>query len=405
MTQQSSRAQRPDASAFPGPVYAWSAPGKPLEVRLPYALIDRLEGLAVENFRSIEARGSEIGGLLFGAADPNAPGRISIDDFEAIPCDYSRGPFYRLSDADLARFDEAVERRGGPAAAHVAGFFRSHSRKGLALDAEDMQVIDARFRDPERVVLLVRPFATKISAGGIFFWEDGRMRGESSYREFPFRSAELAASGGASNIPALDGTAEYFIPGPRPANRAAVVPMPTRLKLTRSSPSPSPSLSPSPSPSLQEAPPPAVPAAEIASPIITEPVKPPDPPPPAVEAPAPSLAAAAAELAPPPPARHFARKLVWAGVAAALAACSGALFLYPGLFRHAPKPPAALELRIEHTATDLLLTWNRDSDDPQRPKSGPLQPAPGRISRTHRARKASRLPRLDLLGQTHPRFR
>jgi len=109
----------------------------------------------VENFRSIDALGSEIGGLLFGGPDPNTPTKVRIEDFELVQCDYSRGPFYRLSDADLARFDAAIERHGG---AGVAGFFRSHSRKGLTLDAEDMKVLEASFPRAMQIAVLVRPF-------------------------------------------------------------------------------------------------------------------------------------------------------------------------------------------------------------------------------------------------------
>jgi len=151
MSQQFSRAQRSDASVFPEPSYAWAAPGKALTVRLPFDLIDRLERLAVDNFRSIDALGSEIGGLLFGGADPGDPSKVLIEDFEQVACDYSRGPFYRPSNADLARIDAAIEKRGGAANARVAGFFRSHSRKGLALDAEDMQVMTARFAKPWQI--------------------------------------------------------------------------------------------------------------------------------------------------------------------------------------------------------------------------------------------------------------
>jgi TonB family protein len=63
--------------------------------------------------------------------------------------------------------------------------------------------------------------------------------------------------------------------------------------------------------------------------------------------------------------------------AAALVACSGALFLHSGLFRRAPRPPAALTLRIERTATDLLLTWNRDSDAVRNAKKAVLSISDG----------------------------
>jgi TonB family protein len=363
-------------------------------VRLPFDLIDRLEREVVENFRSIDSVGSEIGGLLFGGADPAAPTHIEIEDFELVPCDYSRGPFYRLSDADLARLDAAIAARGGAAgaeAARVAGFFRSHSRKGLALDAEDLQLMEARFRDPNRLALLVRPFATKVSAAGIFIWEDGQIRTESSYREFPFRSSELKASGAAEPDAASAGNAEESLSEARPVVRATVLPMPSRLKAARHS-APS-AVSPQSAPPLPPvtAPPP-MPAARLEEPkpvFVAEPAKPPEP----VDSPAPAILASRAPdpipefvpepEAPQPPAlasllaRIPRGKPLILAVAAAFLACSGALFLYPGVFRHAARPPAALTLRIERTATDLLLTWNRDSDAVRNAKKAVLSISDG----------------------------
>ena len=367
MSQQFSRAQRSDASVFPKPSYAWAAPGKALTVRLPFDLIDRLERLAVDNFRSIDALGSEIGGLLFGGADPGDPSKVLIEDFEQVACDYSRGPFYRPSNADLARIDAAIEKRGGAASARVAGFFRSHSRKGLTLDADDMQVMTARFGKPWQIALLVRPFATKVSAGGIFIWEDGRIRGESSYREFPFRSSELGVADGAA---LTEGNAEAPPASLKSPTRAAVVPMPSRLKLARAASPAMPDASPAPAAKREETVTESTPVTEAIPVAASAPVKAPEPPKPAappVEAVAAAEAVQAEAVATEGPLETVGRllrgKLLWAAVTAALVACSGVLFLYPGLVRrHAPPPPAALTLRIEHTATDLLLTWNRDSE-------------------------------------------
>jgi protein TonB len=391
MSQQFSRAQRSDASVFPAPSYSWGAPGKTLTVRLPFDLIDRLERLVVENFRSIDALGSEIGGLLFGGMDPAEPTHLQIEDFETIPCDYSRGPFYRLADADLARFDAAIAKRGGAAiagGARVAGFFRSHSRKGLALDAEDLKLMEARFSGPSQVALLVRPFATKVSAAGIFIWEDGRMRGEASYLEFPFRSTELKAADGATGPDvAAAGKADGPAPGPKPVTRAAVVPMPSRPKPARPS-TPTAVSGQSAPPSPPAADPPAMPAAKTEEPGSVdagEPAKPSEP----VDSPmlaepesGPSESIAETKtVETDAPAGPFARvprgKLLKLAIAAALVACSGALFLHSGLFRRAPRPPAALTLRIERTATDLLLTWNRDSDAVRNAKKAVLSISDG----------------------------
>src|SRR5579883_2070307 len=190
MIESTARAERANLQTVTSPAFTWEVPEKPISVRMPFPLIDRMEREVVENFRSLTSRGSEIGGILLGVVAPGSPDLVSIEDYEAIPCDYSRGPLYRLSEADMSRFERAIEQRaeGG---LRVVGFFRSHTRKGLSLDAEDLSFLNARFRDAHNVALLVRPFATKASTAGFFIWENGVMQGEASPLEFPFRSSQL----------------------------------------------------------------------------------------------------------------------------------------------------------------------------------------------------------------------
>ena len=373
MSQLYSVAQRTERNAPAGPSYLWEPPGKPVAVRIPLELIDRLEHEAVENFRSIEAKGSETGGLLFGSSSPGTPAQVFIEDYQAVACDYSRGPLYRLSEADLARFDEVAERRNRESGLRVIGFFRSHTRKGLALDADDLAVIEARFGDPLQIALLVRPFATKPSAAGIFVWEDGKMRGESSYLEFPFQSAQLGTRA-ASDGPGAAKLAAQASPGTaRPVTRAQVVPMNSRLKIATPAP-----------PAAAVAPPPPTPAAAPAAAPAATPAaapRPADPPAP-IQAKTPEAAPAerpAAEVKPEPAvepspasepvtsARAFlSRKVLVIAAAAVLLACSGVLFIYPGLARRSGHPanPAAIPfaLHVDRTATDLVLTWSRESD-------------------------------------------
>ena len=143
MTDSTARAERFDVQTSTSPFFTWEVPQKPLSVRIPYDLIDRLEQEAVENFRSLTSRGSEIGGLLVGSVSPGNPMVVSLSDYEMIACDYSRGPLYRLSDADLGRFERAIQQRLA-AGAGVAGFFRSQTRKGMSLDAEDLAFFEQR---------------------------------------------------------------------------------------------------------------------------------------------------------------------------------------------------------------------------------------------------------------------
>src|ERR1019366_2250919 len=102
MTESTARAERFDVQTASSPWYLWEVPQKPVSVRIPFSLIDRLEREAVENFRSLTSRGSEIGGSL-----------------------------YRLSDADMGRFEQAIQ-QWLAAGRGVAGFFRSHTRKGIS---------------------------------------------------------------------------------------------------------------------------------------------------------------------------------------------------------------------------------------------------------------------------------
>src|SRR6266567_3725703 len=122
MVESTARAERFDLQTSTSPFYLWEVPQKPVSVRIPFSLIDRLEREAVESFRSLTSRGSEIGGLLVGAVTPGSPLVVSIEDYDLISCDYSRGPLYRLSDADMGRFEQAIQQRQA-AGRGVAGFF------------------------------------------------------------------------------------------------------------------------------------------------------------------------------------------------------------------------------------------------------------------------------------------
>ena len=98
------------------------------------------------------------------------PPVVVIEDYERVACDYSRGPLYRLGTGDKDRFDAILRQRavGSTQELAVVGMFRSNTRKGLSLDPEDAAFFAERFHDPQQVILLVRPFATKPSVAGFF---------------------------------------------------------------------------------------------------------------------------------------------------------------------------------------------------------------------------------------------
>jgi hypothetical protein len=162
----------------------WELPETGISIRLSLEAMDRLEREALESLRSIASRGSEIGGLLLGQVSRDSRA-IAITDYELVACDYSRGPLYQLSEEDERRLEAAVARPRESLS--VVGFFRSNTRKELALDANDAALTERYFPSRDSLVLLVKPFSMKPSLGGFFLREDGPARPSI---EFAFRRSQ-----------------------------------------------------------------------------------------------------------------------------------------------------------------------------------------------------------------------
>jgi protein TonB len=347
-----------------------------VSVRISLDTVDRLEREVVEFFRSLSSKGSELGGLLLGTVQSGNPARVSIDSYELVACDYVRGPLYQLAEADTERLSRAVEQRNSSGGLRVVGFFRSHTRKGLGLDGEDIGFFNTHFRDPQQVALLIRPYASKPSTGGFFIRESGLLHGDASYLEFPFRRSELERmpqieTKPAPEKPAPEPAVSAEPPAPsKPAVRAQIVPIASRREISPSAERPA---EPAPTPRFSEKSPYAEPAAAKNEPPAS----------PYAKSPAPSYSKQAppepekrettdlADLVLPPLERPSrSHKMIWISGAAAIAllAASGALF-YPGLLHKGKRVPvsaaqasAALSLRVERSASELVLSWNRDSD-------------------------------------------
>ncbi len=193
MIETAARAEQLHTSGFPGPYFTWEVPGKPVSVAIPLALMDLLEQETVQSFRSLSSLGSEIGGVLFGTAAPGKTTLVTISSYEQVTCDYSLGPLYHLSENDLGQLDRAISRAKASGMVPV-GFFRSHTRKGLGLDGDDKRLLDLKFPESYSIALLIRPYAAKASTAGIFIRENGEVRSETSYLEFPFRSSHCTAT-------------------------------------------------------------------------------------------------------------------------------------------------------------------------------------------------------------------
>ena len=212
--------------------YTWAPEGKPIQVLLEFDVIDRLSAEVMRGFGSVPKRGAEVGGILLGKAENGRAGlTVQIHDFAMVACDYRRGPSYQLTDGDTRLFSETVEKATQTASAGLRpiGYFRSHTRDGMGLTDEDLQLFSNYFPDPTSIMMLVRPFATKVSQAGFFFEENGQIRSDATYLMFPFRRRELG--GGAMGDNAR--LAEVVEP---PAGEPPVARAPIPIRETRPEP-------------------------------------------------------------------------------------------------------------------------------------------------------------------------
>jgi hypothetical protein len=172
--------------------YVWEVPGQPVAVHLRLDVVDRVAAEIMRGFGAVPKRSAEVGGLLIGAIQNGYPAIVRVEDFEAVACAYRRGPSYLFTGEDGAAFEDAVERwqPGASPSAYAVGYFRSHTREGFSLAAEDIELLDRFFPGPSQVALLVQPFATRVSVGGFFVREHGVFP-EAAPLAFPLRRREL----------------------------------------------------------------------------------------------------------------------------------------------------------------------------------------------------------------------
>jgi hypothetical protein len=173
--------------------YVWEVPGKWISIELSLDLVDRLQQDVIRGFGALPRRGAEVGGILLGAV--RGGGRVvRVEDYQEVPIEYRRGPSYLLSELDTKAFEAELAqiRNNGAGSGRPIGYFRSHTRDGVGLAEEDLDLVSRYFPAPETVVLLIRPFGTKPSSAGFYFKEDGRFQSGPPLLEFPFRCKDLA---------------------------------------------------------------------------------------------------------------------------------------------------------------------------------------------------------------------
>ena len=173
--------------------YVWEVPGKWISIELSLDAVDRLQQSVIRAFGSLPRRGAEVGGILIGTV--SGGGRVvRVTDYREVPIDYRQGPSYLLSGADTKAFEAAVVelRSQQTNLARPIGYYRSHTREGVGLGEEDLDLVSKNFPDPETIVLLIRPYGTKPATAGFYFKENGRFQSGPPLMEFVFSRRDLA---------------------------------------------------------------------------------------------------------------------------------------------------------------------------------------------------------------------
>ena len=116
-------------------------------------------------------RRPEVGGILLGTITVEETITVRIEACLAIPCEHLFGPSYTLSEDEKQTLRHAVMQHsiGDETDMRVVGFYRTHTRRGLALDSDDMQLADL-FPEGADLALLIKPRLLRRSQAAILFW-------------------------------------------------------------------------------------------------------------------------------------------------------------------------------------------------------------------------------------------
>jgi hypothetical protein len=171
----------------------WAVVGLPTAVECSRALLEEIHGEVQDGFRRLSRGGVEVGGILFGR---RAEGAIRILAWRPLVCEHARGPAFLLSNPDkqlLMQQLEAASRDPQLQVLEPLGWFVSHTRSGVQMTPEDLEIFQQFFPEPWQVTLVFHPMRQEPSQAGFFMRErDGQIRTESSYREFPVEGVRYA---------------------------------------------------------------------------------------------------------------------------------------------------------------------------------------------------------------------
>lgn len=315
-----------DGAAFA----VWQAAGTPLAIEYSLELMEEIRNSAMAALQKLTRGGLETGGILYGT---RAQGVIRLMAMREMDCEHARGPALLLSDADRAALRGLMQAAAGDPDLRglmPVGWWVSHTRSGVELNAGDLEIFHEFFPAPWQITLVVHPSWQEPVRAGFFFRDGlGAVDASQSPNEFVLAAKRRAAE---------------------PAARPQVV-IPRRERREE--------------PPLQRAPapPPVVPAVEA---------RPAPAAPPVIHA----HDVAAHEVAPPrfltqedaPPPRW--RAWVWTSLLI-LAIAGGALYLFWQYWQW--RYPETLGLQVIEREGQLQVSWNTSAGLVRNATQGTLQ--------------------------------
>jgi hypothetical protein len=148
----------------------WEVPGKPMAIDLSR---DVTGAILLEAGRGlIPRRRAEVGGILLGVVEAGETVTVRVEACVELPCEHLFGPSYALSEIEKETLRHVLAQYapGAGSELYAVGFYRTHTRRGLRLDSDDLLLADF-FPDRADLALLVKPRYLRRSRAALLFWE------------------------------------------------------------------------------------------------------------------------------------------------------------------------------------------------------------------------------------------
>jgi proteasome lid subunit RPN8/RPN11 len=163
-------------------ILTWSVPECPFTVACSARTLDDIRLVITDAFFSLARGGLEIGGILLGGFDGK---RLSVLEYAQLECEHAYGPSFTVSPNDRARLRQLL---GSVPEDHpglqVVGWYHSHTRSGIHLSEEDLDLYHRYFPESWQVAMVMKPHTFDPARIGFFFrGADGTVYAKESYKE------------------------------------------------------------------------------------------------------------------------------------------------------------------------------------------------------------------------------